>query len=232
MRKHPIDHVGHRLEPAVRVPGCSLGLTRCIVDLPHLVHVHERVEVGHAHSGKRPPHRESSTSKPLGAGVTGAKGRSVIPVGSGSGTRGRAATLSTVTAGMEVSYQVRGDIPPGCRGSVGGADSGHVAGIGARFCPRTGSFGTWTIQLSSVAEVAHRTFKAAGAHPTPTANPVPSRDRDVIALKMMELSYAGVARERERAFPTSSIITFGGPGFGRCLKTLVPRRCQRSRSKS
>src|ERR1035437_3241622 len=137
-----------------------------------------------------------SPSKPLGAVVTDAKGRSVITVGSGSGTRGRAATLSTVTAGMKVSYQVRGDIPPGCRGSDGGADSGHVAGIGARFCPRTGSFGTWTIRLPGVAEVAHRTFEATGANPTPTANPVPSRDRDVIVLCRVDQSWGGVARER------------------------------------
>src|SRR5665647_230988 len=49
-----------------------------------------------------------SPSKPLGAVVTDAKGRSVITVDSGSLTRGRAATLSTVTAGMEVSYHVQG----------------------------------------------------------------------------------------------------------------------------
>src|SRR5664280_723222 len=65
-----------------------------------------------------------SPSKPLGAVVTDAKGRSVITVESGSLTRGRAATLSTVTAGMEVAYQVQGDIPPGCSGTIGGADSG------------------------------------------------------------------------------------------------------------
>src|SRR5450759_5075057 len=65
-----------------------------------------------------------SPSKPLGAVVTDATGRSVITVKSGSGTRGRAAKLSTVTAGIEVSYQVRGDIHLGFSGTVGGADSG------------------------------------------------------------------------------------------------------------
>ena len=38
-----VDHVGHRLEPAVRVPGGSLRLTRRIVDLTHLVHVDKGV---------------------------------------------------------------------------------------------------------------------------------------------------------------------------------------------
>jgi hypothetical protein len=40
----PVDHVGDGLEPAVGMPGGALGLARGVVDLTHLVHVHERVE--------------------------------------------------------------------------------------------------------------------------------------------------------------------------------------------
>ena len=49
----PVDHVGHRLEPAMRVPRGSLRLTRGVVDFAHLVHVDERVQVVQAHPGER-----------------------------------------------------------------------------------------------------------------------------------------------------------------------------------
>ena len=54
----PLHHVGHRLEPAVGVPGGPLGLTGGVVDLSHLIHVHEGVEVDQAHAGEGPAHRE------------------------------------------------------------------------------------------------------------------------------------------------------------------------------
>jgi hypothetical protein len=40
-----VDHVRHGLEPAVGMPRRPLGLARRVLDLPHLVHVHERVEI-------------------------------------------------------------------------------------------------------------------------------------------------------------------------------------------
>ena len=61
MGEGSLDHVGHRLEAPVRVPGGSLRLTGRVVDLTHLVHVHEGVQVTQAHPGERPAHRESLT---------------------------------------------------------------------------------------------------------------------------------------------------------------------------
>src|SRR5690606_25084627 len=48
-----VDHVGDGLEAAVRVPCGATGLTGRVLDLAHLVHVHERVEqvVGNAGEG-------------------------------------------------------------------------------------------------------------------------------------------------------------------------------------
>ena len=43
--ERPVDDVGDGLEAAVRVPVGALGLVRGVVDLAHLVHVDERVEV-------------------------------------------------------------------------------------------------------------------------------------------------------------------------------------------
>jgi hypothetical protein len=57
-----VDDVGDGLEPAVRVPRGALGLTRAVVDLAHLVHVHERVEPGQVHPGEGAPDREPSPS--------------------------------------------------------------------------------------------------------------------------------------------------------------------------
>ena len=41
-----VDHVGDRLEATVRVPRRALGLTWAVLDLTHLIHVDEGVEVG------------------------------------------------------------------------------------------------------------------------------------------------------------------------------------------
>ena len=56
--EHAVDHVGHRLEPTVRVPRRPLRLARGVFDLPHLVEMDERVEVGQVDPGERPPDRE------------------------------------------------------------------------------------------------------------------------------------------------------------------------------
>ena len=74
-----VDDVGDGLEPAVRVPRGALGLTRGVVDLAHLVHVHERVEPRQVHPGEGAPDRE-----PL-ALVAGRRGgdRGDLPLGLG-----------------------------------------------------------------------------------------------------------------------------------------------------
>ncbi len=54
-----VDHVGHGLEAAVRVPRRPLGFARPVVDLAHLVHVHERVEVGHVDAREGAANREA-----------------------------------------------------------------------------------------------------------------------------------------------------------------------------
>jgi hypothetical protein len=58
MAEDAVDHVGDGLEPAVGVPGRALGLARGVVDLAHLVHVHERVEGGQVDPGEGAAHRE------------------------------------------------------------------------------------------------------------------------------------------------------------------------------
>ena len=55
----PVDHVGDGLEAPVGVPGGALGLAGAVVDLAHLVHVHERVEVGQGDAGEGAPDREA-----------------------------------------------------------------------------------------------------------------------------------------------------------------------------
>ena len=56
--EHPVDDVRDGLEAAVRVPRGALGLARRVLDLAHLVHVHERVEVAQADARERAPDRE------------------------------------------------------------------------------------------------------------------------------------------------------------------------------
>src|SRR5262245_26048222 len=53
MRETPVDHVCDGLESTVWMPVGAPRFTRLVLDLAHLVHVHERVEVGGAHSGER-----------------------------------------------------------------------------------------------------------------------------------------------------------------------------------
>ena len=60
----PVEHVGHRFEPAVRMPRRSLGLPRRVLDLTHLIHVDEWVEVGQIDAGERPADGESLPLEP------------------------------------------------------------------------------------------------------------------------------------------------------------------------
>jgi hypothetical protein len=54
-----VDHVGHGLEAAVGMPGRAPGLARGVVDLTHLVHVDEGIDVGLGHAGEGPAHRKT-----------------------------------------------------------------------------------------------------------------------------------------------------------------------------
>ena len=56
-----LHHVGHCLETAVRMPRGALGLARAVVDLTHLVHVDEGVQVDLIHAGERTADGETLT---------------------------------------------------------------------------------------------------------------------------------------------------------------------------
>jgi hypothetical protein len=61
-----IDHVGDRLEAAVRVPGSAFRLTRGVLDLSHLVHVYERIERAEADSRECSAYGKSLSLEPVG----------------------------------------------------------------------------------------------------------------------------------------------------------------------
>jgi len=63
-----VDHVGDRLEATVRVPARAPGLAGRVVDLTHLVHVDEGVEVGEVDAGEGPAHREALALEAGGGG--------------------------------------------------------------------------------------------------------------------------------------------------------------------
>ena len=62
-----VDHVRDGLEPAMGVPGRALGLPRRVVDLPHLVHVHERVEILQVYAGEGAADGETLALEPTGS---------------------------------------------------------------------------------------------------------------------------------------------------------------------
>ena len=62
-----VDDVGDGLEAAVRVPVGAPGLARRVVDLAHLVHVDERVEVGEVDAGEGPADGEALALEALRA---------------------------------------------------------------------------------------------------------------------------------------------------------------------
>ena len=57
--KGAVDHVGDRLESPVGVPRRALRLPRRVLDLPHLVHVDERIEVRQIDAGESAAHGEA-----------------------------------------------------------------------------------------------------------------------------------------------------------------------------
>ena len=75
-----------------------------VVDLAHLVHVHERVEGGQVDPGEGAAYREPLTLEPDGAVVTDTTGRSTAV--STVGMRGRA-TVSALVAGMPAPWGSR-----------------------------------------------------------------------------------------------------------------------------
>ncbi len=82
-----VDHVGDGLEAAVRVPRRALGLARRVLDLAHLVEVHERVEVGQVDAGERPADREALALEAARRRRHRATGRSTAS-SAGAGMRG------------------------------------------------------------------------------------------------------------------------------------------------
>jgi hypothetical protein len=54
-----VHHVRDGLEPAMRMPGCPLGLTGRVVHLADLVEVNERIEDGEIHTRERAAHRKA-----------------------------------------------------------------------------------------------------------------------------------------------------------------------------
>jgi signal transduction histidine kinase/CheY-like chemotaxis protein len=79
--EHAVDDVRDGLEPAVRVPRRALGLTRRVLDLAHLVHVDEGVQLSQVHAGERPADRETLTLEPGRRG----RHRHDRPLGRGGG---------------------------------------------------------------------------------------------------------------------------------------------------
>ena len=81
-----VDDVGHRFEAAMRMPGRALRLARGVLDLAHLVHVHERVQIGQLHTGECPPDREAFTLEAVRSGGRGeGTGRDSPAVGAEAG---------------------------------------------------------------------------------------------------------------------------------------------------
>ena len=66
-----VHQVGEGLEAAVRVPVGPARLADPVLDLAHLVHVDERVEVGLVHAGEGPAHREALTLEAAWGGGDG-----------------------------------------------------------------------------------------------------------------------------------------------------------------
>ena len=61
-----VDQIGERFESTVRVPRCSLGLTRCVLHFAHLIHMNEGVKVDRVDAGKGAADRETLALISLG----------------------------------------------------------------------------------------------------------------------------------------------------------------------
>ncbi len=60
-----VDHVGDRLETTMWVPGRALRLTGRVLDLAHLVEVHERIEIFERDAGEGAADREPLPFEPV-----------------------------------------------------------------------------------------------------------------------------------------------------------------------
>src|SRR4029077_5773139 len=69
--KGAVDHVGHRLEAAMRMPGRALRLARTILHLAHLIHVDEGIEKALVEPVEGAAHREALTLDTFGCGRDG-----------------------------------------------------------------------------------------------------------------------------------------------------------------
>ncbi len=107
MFEDPVEHVRDGLEAPMRVPRRALGLARRVLDLAHLIHVDERIEIGEIDAGERSSDRESLALEAAGRRDHRAnrtdRGRSARTRGS----RWSSVTSSTVIAGMSSSEPVR-----------------------------------------------------------------------------------------------------------------------------
>src|SRR6266571_4899176 len=77
--KGAVDHVGHRLEAAMRMPGGAFRLARAVLDLAHLVHMNERVEVALIEPIECAPHRKALTLDASRSGGNGEEGALLRP---------------------------------------------------------------------------------------------------------------------------------------------------------
>ncbi len=68
MQERSVDDVRHRLEAAMGVPVGPARLAGGVVDLAHLVHVDERVELSEADAGERPSHWKALALGPSRSG--------------------------------------------------------------------------------------------------------------------------------------------------------------------
>ena len=68
MNESAVDDVGDRLEAPVRMPRGPFRFPRGVVDLSHLVHMDERVQIGKAHAGEGATDGESLSFQSCGCG--------------------------------------------------------------------------------------------------------------------------------------------------------------------
>ena len=85
VQERSVDHVGHRLEATVRVPGRPARFQGRVVDLAHLIHVDERVQIGLRHPGEGAHDRKALAFEALRTSGDGADGP--LDVAQGGRTR-------------------------------------------------------------------------------------------------------------------------------------------------
>ncbi len=107
MLEDPVQHVRDGLEAPVRVPRRALRLAGRVLDLAHLVHVDERIEVGEIDAGERSADRESLALEAAGRRDDRCEPDGSSPIHPRAGSRWSSVTSSTVIAGMSSSERGR-----------------------------------------------------------------------------------------------------------------------------